>query len=342
MTPTFTTAAALFGSWLGEVERGEPPVRFVLPPPFASLDIRPGRVLLFGGAPGAGKTAALLQIVFDLLRGNDGVKALIANVEMHPRCLLERVAARLAGVPLTAIADRTLTAEQLSRVRAAIGALEPTAGRVAFLSDPFTLEHVAAAGTAFGANVLVLDYIQRFGVGAGGADKREQLETAATVCRRFCDAGAAVLVASAVSRQKGHTGSNYSGLNLASFRGSSELEYGADSAYLFVPGDGFVPERGGPVVLECGKNRYGIPADIPTCFDPSTQTFRPAPSGLDGFDAATPAAPRRHQEPAHAPADADGGEREAQRGSAARRRPPPRARRTPTPKKGEGGSAPPA
>lgn len=31
--PTYTTAAALFGSWLGEVERGEPPVRFVLPPP---------------------------------------------------------------------------------------------------------------------------------------------------------------------------------------------------------------------------------------------------------------------------------------------------------------------
>lgn len=297
---------------------------------------------MFGGAPGAGKTAALLQIVFDLLRGNDGAKALVANVEMHPRCLLERVAARLAGVPLHAIADRMLTADQLARVRAAVGALELVAGRLAFLSDPFTLEHVASAGTAFGADVLVLDYIQRFGVGAGGADKREQLEAAATVCRRFCDAGAAVLVASAVSRQKGQTGSNYSGLNLASFRGSSELEYGADCAYLFVPGDGFDKERGGPVVLECGKNRYAAPADIPTHFDTVTQTFRPALSGLDGFDATTPAAPRRQQEPAHAPADADGGERTAQRSSPARRRSPPRARGSaPAAQEGEGGSTPP-
>lgn len=292
MTPTFTTAAALFGSWLKEVETREPPVRFVVPPPFAPLDLRPGRLLLFGGAPGGGKTAALLQIVFDLLRGNDGTKALIANVEMHPRCLLERVAARLAGVPLTAIADRTLTVDQMARVRLAVAAFEPVAGRVAFLSDPFCLEHVAAAGTAFGANVLVLDYLQRFTVGASTADRREQLETAATVCRRFCDAGAMVLAAAAVSRQRGQTGSNYSGLNLASFRGSSELEYGADSAYLFVPGDGFDKERGGPVTLECGKARYGVPADIPTHFDTVTQTFRPAPSGLDGFDAATPAAPR--------------------------------------------------
>jgi len=289
MTPTFTTAASLFGPWLGEVEKGEPPVRFVVPPPFTPLDLRPGRLLLFGGAPGAGKTAALLQIVFDLLRGNEGVKALVANVEMHPRFLLERVAARLAGVPLTALADRTLTAEQLARVRAAVGAFEPAAGRLAFLSDPFTLEHVAAAGTAFEANVLVLDYIQRFTVGTGTADKREQLETAATICRRFCDAGALVLAAAAVSRQRGQTGSNYSGLNLASFRGSSELEYGADSAYLFVPGDGFDAATGGPVTLECGKNRYGIPTDISTHFDPSTQTFSPAPTGLNGFDAATPA-----------------------------------------------------
>lgn len=257
------------------------------------MDLRPGRLLLFGGAPGGGKTAAILQIVFDLLRGNDGTKALVANVEMPARCLLERVAARLAGVPLTAISERTLTAEQLARVQSAVGALEPVASRVAFLSDPFSLEHVAAAGTAFGANVLALDYLQRFTAGAGTGNRREQLETAATVCRRFCDAGALVLAAAAVARQQGATGSTYSGLNLASFRGSSELEYGCDSAYLFVPGGGFDKVRGGPVTLECGKARYIAPADIPTHFDTVTQTFRPAPSGLDGFDAATPAAPRR-------------------------------------------------
>ena len=218
MTPTFTTGADLFGSWFADVERGEPPVRYALPEPFAALDVRPGRLILFGGAPGGGKTAAILQVGIDMLRMNPAARLLVANVEMVPALLVERVASRLAAVPLTAIADRTLTADQLGRVRAAVAALEPVAGRLAFLHAPFALEHVAAAGTAFGANVLALDYIQRFTVGDGAKDKREQLETAATVLRRFCDAGAAVLVASAVARQKGKGGSTYAGLNLNSSR----------------------------------------------------------------------------------------------------------------------------
>ena len=286
MTPAFTTGTDLLGTWPADVERGEPSVRFAVPEPFAGLDVRPGRLILFGGAPGGGKTAALVQVGIDLLRTNDTARLLVANVEMVPALLVDRIAARLAGVPLTAIADRTLTADQLGRVRSAVASLDPIAGQLAFLNAPFALEHVAVAGTTFGANVLVLDYIQRFTVGDGGKDQREQLETAATVLRGFCDIGAAVLVASAVARQKGKGGSTYSGLNLASFRGSSELEYGCDSAYLFASGDG------GTITMTCEKNRYGPVADITTAFDPATQTFTAAPSGLAGFDASTPASPR--------------------------------------------------
>lgn len=187
-------------------------------------------------------------------------------------------------MPLTAIAERTLAPEQLGRVRAAVEALLPIGCRLAFMHAPFALEQVVAAGTEFGSNVMILDYIQRFTVGDGSKDKREQLETAATVLRRFCDAGAAVLVASAVSRQKGATGSNYSGLNLASFRGSSELEYGTDSAFLFVP------DESGGITLQCGKNRYGAVGDIVTRFDPTIQTFSSTTNGICGFDDATPAA----------------------------------------------------
>jgi hypothetical protein len=50
-------------------------------------------------------------------------------------------------------------------------------------------------------------------------------------------------------------GSNYFGLNLASFRGSSELEYGTDSTFLFVA------DEAGGITLQCGKNRYGPVAD---------------------------------------------------------------------------------
>ena len=293
MTPIFTTAADLFGSWFAEVERGEPPVRFTLADPFAAVDVRPARLILFGGAPGGGKTAALLQMGIDLLRLNESARLLVANVEMSPALLVDRIASRLSAVPVNAIADRTLTPDQRDRVRAAVKALEPVADRLAFLNPPYSLEHVAAAGTAFKANVLILDYIQRFAVGDGTKDKREQLETAVTVLRRFCDAGAAVLVAAAVARQKGKTGSTYNGLNLASFRGSSELEFGCDSAFQLVP------DESGGVVFQCEKNRYGAVADVRTSFDPIRQTFGPAAvevSGLDGFDDVKPA-PTRGKKP---------------------------------------------
>jgi replicative DNA helicase len=286
-TPIYSTGADLFGSWFADVERGEPPVRFELAEPFSGLDVRPGRLLLFGGPPGSGKTAALLQIGIDLLRLNGAARLLVANVEMMPTLLVDRIVARLAAVPLTAIENRTVNADELRRVRAAVDSLAPVAGRLAFLHAPYALEHVAAAATAFEADVMMLDYIQRFTVGDGEGDKREQLETAATVLRRFCDAGAAVLVASAVSRQRNSVGSTYAGLNLASFRGSSELEYGTDAAYLLVRGDADA------INLQCEKNRYGAVRDTPALFDAPTQTFRPAPVGLDAFDTATAAPMRR-------------------------------------------------
>ena len=77
-------------------------------------------------------------------------------------------------------------------------------------------------------------------------------------------------------------------MNTASFRGSSELEFGADAVFLLVPSEG------GGIAFKCDKNRYGPATDLRASFDPTTQTFAPAVevSGLDGFDAATPAPTR--------------------------------------------------
>jgi replicative DNA helicase len=195
--------------------------------------------------------------------------------------------ARLSGVPLARIADRSLTREEVERVGVAVASLRQVADRLAFLRPPFAFEHVAAAATAVGANVLTLDYLQRFSLGTE-RDQRERIDAMVAALRRFCDAGAAVLCAAAVARQKSATGSTYSGLSLASFRGSSELEFGADSCYLLVPDR----DRVG-VTFQCEKNRHGPTEDIRTTFDRSVQAFAPAPPGLDRFDVAATAAPSR-------------------------------------------------
>jgi replicative DNA helicase len=219
-------------------------------------------------------------VIVDVLRMNPTAKAIIANVEMSPCVLLERIMARLAGVSLTAIMDRMLTRDEMRRVREAEALLEPIANRLAFLHAPYTLEHVASAGTAFGANLITIDYLQRFVV---ADNQREQLETASSILRRFCDAGACVVAVSAVSRQKTKNGStSYKGLSMASFRGSSECEYTADLAYLLV-------SHKGQVTLQAVKHRFGVPTDIALQFDGTTQKFSAAPCGLGAFDATSSA-----------------------------------------------------
>lgn len=267
MTPAYRTGIELIARPLHELVNRTPPPRFAVASPFERLDLRPGRLVLVGGAPGQGKTSLLVQLVVDLLRTNRQLSALIANVEMSPDSLLERTLARLSSVPLTTITDRTTTDEETERVIAAARSLVGVLRHTAVLLPPFDLRHVAAAATEFKAGVIVLDYLQRFT--ASGKDQREALDGAIATIRRMCDSGVLVIAAAAVARQKSKAGgSTYSDLNLASFRGSSELEFGADACYVLEGDDEFV-------TLRCLKNRYAEPKDVPLRFDRQCQRFEP-------------------------------------------------------------------
>ena len=82
----------------------------------------------------------------------------------------------------------------------------------------------------------------------------------------------AVIVLSAVGRTKDKQGrSSYSGdgLNLASFRESSELEFGADDAFILTPA------ADGDVILRHLKSRNGECRDLRMAFDKPLQRFTP-------------------------------------------------------------------
>lgn len=260
------------------LDLGVKPERWCAGTPFDALDLRPGRVLMIGAPPAVGKTTLALQVVFGMLGNHPKLRAVVGNVEMPPAALVEKLLAHLSGVPLDAIQNRELLAAERRRVEAAVAANADRLARLGFLDPPFTLAHLTAAMVASEARFAVIDYVQRFA--AGDKDERQNLDTLLTDVRRLAGAGAGVLLVSSVSRQKSATGSStYAGINLASFRGSSELEFGADDAYLLQPGDG------GVVTLECLKKRYGMKRNIALRFDGAAQTFR-AGDPLDGFDAA--------------------------------------------------------
>ncbi len=236
------------------------------------IEIGPGRVVLIGGLPGGGKTALTTQLIIDALRAEPKLRALVANVEMTPSVLLDRQLARLSGVPLDLIARRQLDNSHADQIDRGIGTLEAIAERLVFVESPYTLENIVSAADEFNANLLVLDYLQRIKPPGAHADKRGGVDALMDYLRQFADAGRALLCVSALSRSKDSRGrSSYDGnsLNLASFRESSELEYGCDTAYVLVP-DSKDDEL---VVLRCLKHRHGEPIDIPLRFEKRLQRF---------------------------------------------------------------------
>ncbi len=287
-TGNYTTAGDVLDGWRDDLLTGKPPTFYPIGTgELARLEVGPGLVTLIGGAPGAGKTAFTMQAVLDALRLTPTLRALVCNIEMPPAVLLDRQLARLSGVDLTAIRYRKLEAEHADRIDQGLHTLASVADRLCFVRPPFDLGNVAAVADAWSAGgplLLVLDYIQRIAPPGDHEHDRGRVNRSMDYLRQFADAGVAVIVISAVGRSKDKAGrSSYAGegLNLASFRESSELEFGADDAFILHP-DGDEAE-GDIVRLKHLKSRHGECRDVLLRFDRARQSFTP-----EAADAAEP------------------------------------------------------
>lgn len=188
MTPAkFITAADVAKSSAFDPDAPAPP-RYRPGQPFDALDVRPGRVLLVGAPPGAGKTALVLQVAAGVLQKHSDVQAVVGNVEMAPLDLLARVTARLAGLSIERVADKNLSAPEKERLRKTLVMNQSLLDRMAFLESPFTLDHLAGGLTDFGATLAVVDYVQRFGVARDlrecGSDPRRPRRRPPRLARR--------------------------------------------------------------------------------------------------------------------------------------------------------------
>lgn len=215
--------------------------------------IGPGLVSILGGPPGAGKSALWEQLTWECVESL-GVRALIANVELSPAVLLARLLNRLTGVATLAILRGTMNPYQRGIVAEALAALRPVLERVAILRNPRTIGQVHAAAKEHEAEIVLVDYIQRLGSAGRAADARQEMNAVMADMRRLADEGRAVLAVSALSRSKGSSGSSYKGsTDIASFRESSEVEYGADWAAIIEPHEEDPRGR----TLRIVKHRFG-------------------------------------------------------------------------------------
>ena len=274
-TPHYQTASDAFDSWHREVITGTAPTFYrVGDGELARIEIGPNLVTLIGGAPGAGKTAFTMQCAVDALRLNTSLRVLICNIEMTPQVLLDRQLARLSGIDVSTIRYRKLDETHADRLDQALNTLESIADRLCFLQQPLNLTNVAASADEFGAQLLVLDYIQRIPPPGEFGDRRGSIDATMNYLRKFASEGIAVMVVAAVARQKDKQGrSSYAGdaLSLASFRESSELEFGADDAFILTPDK----DETDLVTLRHLKARHTEPRDIELRFERTCQSFTP-------------------------------------------------------------------
>ena len=153
--------------------------------------------------------------------------------------------------------------------------------RLAFVKAPYTLDRIADAADDHGADLVVVDYLQRVEPPGRFNGMREKINALMSIIRQLVDAEIGILAAAALTRSRDSKGrSSYDGkhLSLASFRESSELEYGCDDAFLLYPTeDDADPEE--PVrlmTLNHAKSRDGETKDVVLKFHRRFQKFEDA------------------------------------------------------------------
>lgn len=285
---SFVRLSDQFADWRNDLFSGERPTLYPVAgqdSPLSKLELGPGRIWVVGGAPAAGKTAFVMQLILDACRLTPTLSCLVMNIEMPPTVLLDRQLARLSGVPLTTIRERQFTEDIQERVAVGLDTIQDIADRLTFCLPPYTLGNVIASADAVDADLIVLDYIQRIqpaGDLTTTPDRRGQIDAVMHDCRRIADAGRAVIVVSSLSRQRNSGGSaNYDTAGLASFRESSELEYGADDCFI-LQDDGQGRRK-----LKHLKARHSEPRDRILQFDGSLQRFEPV-NPLDSDSGGSP------------------------------------------------------
>lgn len=274
VSDSFIRADQLYPGWSTELLARIRPERFALADEaslLSSIQAAPGRVILWAGEPAIGKTALLMQLFIDAMRLSDDVNVMVANVEMEPTSLMERQLARLSGVDLDLIQERTFAEQHMDRIHIGLSQLKKLSHRLAFCKPPFSIDTVQKSFLAFRPNIVCLDYIQRFQA-SENADSLTNLNLMMSYARRLANQGSCVFVVSALSRSKDGSGrSSYRGSNSnASFRGSSELEYGADDAYIME----HIQDQPGGVLVKHVKSRSRHLQHIQLTFDGAIQRFQ--------------------------------------------------------------------
>ena len=228
-----------------------------------------GWKIVIAAPPGCGKTSLVMQIVRGFLRNQPNARALYMNGEMSRRQLVTRMVQQAANIPAHAL--HMGNAEQTARKDRAVERLETVLPRLGIMDPPIGMEKIQEA--AYKYPLIVVDYLhlcRPVDISAGRVEQLDQIM--ADLTSIAATSGSTFLVVSGMSRADGKT----TGRNIfEAFKGSSQIEYAADLAYVGEFGDDLGDDMTA-ARWRCLKNRHGPAVDLDLEFHGPSMRFERA------------------------------------------------------------------
>lgn len=237
--------------------------------PWSAVDrllggLHPGRMYIFGGRPGAGKsTAALVAAVHAARLGHE---TLVCSREMPSVDVTGRILARGAGVDVSTINARRLSTVDRQKIDAYVSEI----GDLALTVDakPRNLAGIKSLARAHkhrhGLDVLVVDYLQLVHTDARSREQ-EVAQVSIQLKRLALELGCVVLLPAQLNRESLKRADQKP--TMADLRDSGQIEQDADVVILLHRPK--VPESGeytGEILFIVDKNRHGPTAELTLTF----------------------------------------------------------------------------
>ncbi len=239
-----------------------------------------GWMYLFVGPPKISKSAFLQFICLTLLHINPTRRVLWCRGEMSQQTLQTRALMMLSGLPSLILErqDDQLSADQRRDKAHGFEQLQDIASRFHVLPGPFDCASIDAAIEFTGADVAVVDYLQKVTPTDSTAQRREQVDAISQRLSQIAvERQVALLV---VSNMSGSAASGKPSMATA-FKESSGVAYDADAGYLAVLdeetakllNDGQELPDKYQVTWRCLGHRHGPQNPIRCTFDRYTLRF---------------------------------------------------------------------
>jgi replicative DNA helicase len=238
-----------------------------IPSPWWELDdvlggLFGGRVYVFGGRPGQGKSTAALNVAMHAA-AESGKQALVISKEMPSVDVTGRILAAGAQVPLQEINARKLTDTSMAQIRAYVKRV----GRPPITVDarPRTLSGIKTLARAHhhrrGLDVLVVDYLQLVRTDTPSRSREQEVAQVSMELKALAmELDCVVVLPAQLNRES--TKRPDQRPTMADLRDSGQIEQDADAIVLLHREKNEAGEPTGQILFVVDKNRHGPTAEV--------------------------------------------------------------------------------